>query len=52
MAYTLEQLNAQDRDGFVRALGWVCEHSPWVVERAWERRPFASRDRGPRAWPR
>ena len=22
-------------------LGWVFEHSPWVAERAWPRRPFA-----------
>jgi 2-oxo-4-hydroxy-4-carboxy-5-ureidoimidazoline decarboxylase len=32
-----------DRAAFVRALGHVVEHSPWVAERAWERRPFASR---------
>lgn len=31
-----------DRRAFVAALGWVYEHSPWVAERAWERRPFAS----------
>ena len=29
---------------FVAALGWVFEDSPWVAERAWERRPFASMD--------
>jgi 2-oxo-4-hydroxy-4-carboxy-5-ureidoimidazoline decarboxylase len=29
---------------FVESLGWVFEHSPWVAERAWQRRPFASRD--------
>lgn len=29
---------------FVEAVGWVFEHSPWVAERAWERRPFASRE--------
>ncbi len=39
---TLIELNASDRDRFVAALGWVFEHSPWVAERAWERRPFAS----------
>ena len=24
------------------ALGWIFEDSPWVAERAWDRRPFAS----------
>jgi 2-oxo-4-hydroxy-4-carboxy-5-ureidoimidazoline decarboxylase len=39
---TLLELNASDRDRFVATIGWVFEHSPWVAERAWERRPFAS----------
>ena len=39
---TLDQLNTGDRDGFVGALGWIFEHSPWAAERAWRRRPFAS----------
>lgn len=38
---TIDELNALDRDPFVQAMGWVFEHSPWVAERAWERRPFA-----------
>jgi len=37
---TIDELNALDRDPFVEAIGWVFEHSPWVAERAWERRPF------------
>jgi len=37
-------LNASDRDGFVAAIGWVFEHSPWAAERAWRRRPFGSLD--------
>ncbi len=41
---TLAQLNARDREGFVEAVGWVFEHSPWVAERAWARRPFATLD--------
>jgi OHCU decarboxylase len=41
---TLDDLNALDRDAFVDKLGWVFEHSPWVAERAWDRRPFASLD--------
>jgi len=41
---TLVELNAADRDGFVAAIGWVFEHSPWVAERAWNERPFPSLD--------
>ena len=39
---TLEQLNALSRADFVDHLGWIFEDSPWVAERAWEHRPFAS----------
>jgi 2-oxo-4-hydroxy-4-carboxy-5-ureidoimidazoline decarboxylase len=39
---TLAHLNTLDRDAFVDALGWIFEGSPWVAERAWTRRPFAS----------
>ena len=39
---TLVELNASDRDRFVATIGWVFEHSPWVAERVWERRPFSS----------
>ena len=41
---TVATLNALDREGFVRAIGWIFEHSPWVAERAWSRRPFSSLD--------
>lgn len=41
---TLDELNAGDRDGFVGALGWIFEGSPWAAERAWRHRPFASVD--------
>ena len=37
---TLEALNAMDQPTFTNAVGWVFEHSPWVVERAWSLRPF------------
>jgi 2-oxo-4-hydroxy-4-carboxy-5-ureidoimidazoline decarboxylase len=37
---TLAALNRMDRAAFVGALGHVYEHSPWVAERAWARRPF------------
>ena len=39
---TLAEVNAAERDRFVDALGWIFEDSPWVAERAWTRRPFAS----------
>lgn len=41
---TLADLNDASRDTFVAHLGGVFEHSPWVAERAYDRRPFASRD--------
>lgn len=39
---TLLEVNATDRPRFVEKIGWVFEHSPWVAERAWSRKPFAS----------
>ena len=41
---TLDQLNALSREGFAAALGAIFEHSPWIPERAWTGRPFASVD--------
>lgn len=40
--YTLQQINAMDRATFTRTLGGIFEHSPWIAEAAWARRPFAS----------
>lgn len=40
----LAAVNAMTRDAFVAVFGGVFEHSPWVAERAWARRPFASVD--------
>jgi OHCU decarboxylase len=37
---TIEQLNAADRAAFVAAVGFTFENSPWIAEKAWERRPF------------
>jgi 2-oxo-4-hydroxy-4-carboxy-5-ureidoimidazoline decarboxylase len=37
-------LNTLDRAGFVAALGAIFEHSPWIAERAWDRRPFEDSD--------
>ena len=41
---TLDDLNSQDRGGFVSAVGSAFEDSPWVAERAWDLRPFESVD--------
>jgi len=38
---TLTQLNSLDRAAFTAALGHLFEHSPWVADQAWLRRPFA-----------
>ena len=40
----LADLNAGGQAAFISALGWMFEESPWVAERAWPRRPFASLD--------
>ena len=37
---TLHELGNLDQPAFVKALGWVFEHSPWVAEEAWRMRPF------------
>lgn len=39
---TLDTLNRSTADAFVHALDGTYEHSPWIVERAAARRPFAS----------
>jgi 2-oxo-4-hydroxy-4-carboxy-5-ureidoimidazoline decarboxylase len=35
-------LAAPSKAAFIETYGHIFEHSPWVVERAWNRRPFAS----------
>ncbi len=39
---TLSQLNSLSHDEFVRLVGPVFEHSPWIAEAAWSMRPFAN----------
>ena len=39
---TLSQLNSLSRDEFVRGVGPVFEHSPWIAEVTWPQRPFAN----------
>lgn len=41
----LPRINALAPEQFVARFGGVFEHSPWVAERAWRRRPFDSVDR-------
>lgn len=38
----LSAVNRMDVASFIDALGGVFEHSPWVAERAWHARPYAS----------
>ena len=40
---TLDEVNRMSPREFSAAFGAVYEHSPWVAERALERRPFATR---------
>lgn len=42
MPSTLSLLNANDRAAFTAALGHLFEHSPWVADETWLRRPFTS----------
>lgn len=44
MPCPLATLNACDLAGFLAVCGPLYEHSPWVAERAFARRPFASRE--------
>ncbi len=43
MPFSIKQINGFTQGEFVEAIGWVFEDSPWVAERAWHHRPFASR---------
>ena len=38
----LDQLSTRDRAAFVAAVGDVFEHAPWVAQRAYAARPFAT----------
>src|SRR3712207_198180 len=41
---SMEEVGRMGRDEFVSRFGSVFERSPWIAERAWERRPFADLD--------
>jgi len=42
MPLTLEQLNAASQSQFTALLDGTYEHSPWIAERGWSKRPFRS----------
>lgn len=39
---TLDEINDLGKEAFIQALGGLFEGRPWIVARAWSRRPFAS----------
>jgi OHCU decarboxylase len=39
---TVAALNELSREHFLRVIGPVFEHSPWIAELTWPKRPFAS----------
>jgi OHCU decarboxylase len=41
---SLHSLNQTTREHFVAVCGPLFEHSPWIAERTWLKRPFASVD--------
>src|SRR5690242_401256 len=41
---TIKELNALDKNAFVQLVGPCFENSPWIAERAFNHRPFRSRD--------
>jgi OHCU decarboxylase len=42
--FTLSEINGLDRGAFMAALGEVYEGPPWIVEEAYDARPFATLD--------
>ena len=42
--HAITQLSHQSQAEFIASLDGIFEHSPWVAERTWEKRPFANVD--------
>lgn len=40
--FAISDVNGWDRQTFVRIIGPVFEHSPWIAEETWAKRPFRS----------
>jgi 2-oxo-4-hydroxy-4-carboxy-5-ureidoimidazoline decarboxylase len=38
--YAISELNQLEREGFIQIIGPIFEHSPWIAEAAWQKRPF------------
>ncbi|MGP7815833.1 2-oxo-4-hydroxy-4-carboxy-5-ureidoimidazoline decarboxylase [Niallia sp. 01092] len=38
--YTLEQINKMDQTEFIKEIGWVFEHTPWIAKKSWGFKPF------------
>jgi len=43
-SFTVQQLNGFDREEFVRLIGPIFEHSPWIAEETWPKKPFPDLD--------
>jgi OHCU decarboxylase len=41
MASTISKINQSNREDFIRIVGPVFEHSPWIAAAVWNQRPFA-----------
>lgn len=41
---SIEKVDRMDREEFVSRFGGLFEHSPWIAEGAWEKRPFGGVD--------
>lgn len=44
MRLPIEIVNQMNKDEFIKKVGLVFEHSPWVATMAWDRLPFQSRE--------
>jgi OHCU decarboxylase len=42
MQYTVARLNELSQEDFLRVIGPAFEHSPWIAELTWAKRPFES----------
>ena len=42
MSYSIDEINHLSHDEFIKIVGPVFEHSPWVAERGWSSRPFST----------
>jgi len=46
---TISEINSLSHDEFVRVVGPVFEHSPWIAEMTWMKKPFAGLEQAHRA---